>query len=277
MLLCTTQIQAQNFDTHTEVYGVVQDDINECYKIVEMEDGSFGLGGVWNGQAYLMKTSQTGEMLQFETFESQIGGTSVVLDMVPSPDGGLIAVGECTNCLEGDSIGKVFLLKVNSQLQLEFLKKYGAEPGISTPTTALRRIPSILAYPGGYLMASSIGVNLPFLSTQILARIDEVGNLSWSIPYYAHTIYAMEYSEPANTQVNYGCFGQEASTEVLLSDMEISLLIEPELLCPDEEIGNILAEIAGERGLTATYGPPEQQSPCCLIWGQAPTVWSLPM
>ena len=130
-------------------------------EVLQLPDGSLLIGGRWAGQAYLVKTDLWGQVLAFQAYGAQIGGSSSSFtDLELAPDGGIVATGVCEGCLPGDNLSKVFVLKTDADLNLDVavgVKKFGAvdEPSYAT---SIRRNPKIClsSDSSGYLLASSL-------------------------------------------------------------------------------------------------------------------------
>ena len=141
-------------------------------EVVQLPDGSLLTGGLWDGQAYLMKTNLWGDVLAFQTYGEQIGGSSSSFtDLQLAPDGGIVATGVCQNCLSQDSLHKVFVLKTDADLVLDTtlgVRKFGA---VDMPSYANgnRLNPKIClsSDSSAYLLASSIGAPTSFNSSDL--------------------------------------------------------------------------------------------------------------
>ncbi len=107
---------AQN--TITKVYGEIQTDINRSYKVIQLQDTSFLFGGEWHGEAFLYKTNCDGDTLQTQVYGDQIEGTSRVSDFLKNSDGSFTVTGECTHCVLGDTSRHIFLMEVDTNLQV---------------------------------------------------------------------------------------------------------------------------------------------------------------
>jgi len=160
---CRLYAQCEN---PTIPYGQIGVDTNRAYKVIATADGNFVVAGGWNSQAYLLKINAQGQQIAFQRYGSAIGGKSSFRDLVETPDGTLVAVGECQQCgIAGDSLSKVVVLKVTANLALDAtasVKKLGA---VTYPNGYVSRneqfSPNILRKGnGGYVLATAVSTGL---------------------------------------------------------------------------------------------------------------------
>ena len=160
--------------TYTQVYGTVQTDINRGYKIVALPNNQFVIGGVWNNKAYLMKVGANGNQLVFKSLDGNINGNSVVKSLILDTDGSLIAVGECTRCVQTDTLTKVFAIRTDANLTPLNTRIYGG----SNPTNNSLFAPSIVQKGGNLIMIAGtggIGFNFEDIVLQSLnANLDTI-------------------------------------------------------------------------------------------------------
>ena len=146
-------------------YGQVQIDINRGYKIIPTPDSNFVIAGEWNNEAFLLKVDAQGQQLALKKYGNAITGQSSFLDIVATPDGGFVAVGECIYCVvPDDSLRKVVAIKTDADLNLDAaigVKKFGTVtlPG-GFVTNGEQHAPLLVRTGDTYLLASSVTLGL---------------------------------------------------------------------------------------------------------------------
>lgn len=139
--------------TYLQVYGQPQIDTNRTNAILQLDDSTYVLGGQWSDIGVLLKVDFKGNLIDHFFINGQVPGTSEIVDMVLDPSGNIIAVGECVNCLPGDTLPKVFAIHTEPSLLFINHKIY---EGI-TPSNNLTRSPSINRKGNQLLLALSSG------------------------------------------------------------------------------------------------------------------------
>lgn len=179
--------QCQNL---TLPFGQVSVDINRGHKIIATQDGHFVIAGEWNNEAYLMKVNHEGTPLILKKFGTQIGGESLFKDVVESPDGGFVAVGQCDNCTTpNDSLVKVVVLKTDASLNLDAtigVKKFGSTTQETFTSLNERFEPCIVRTGNEYLLAAGIntGADINAQNT-VVTRLNATLQTVWEKWYNA--------------------------------------------------------------------------------------------
>ncbi len=178
---CIGSICVQAQQTHLEVYGTEQIDINQGNDLLQVSDSTFVIGGEWNNTGYLALVDQEGQLLDYFFLDGNIPGNSRVLDLEQDLTGNIIAAGECDHCVTGDTTERIFAVAVEPNLLFINSAIYeGSELSnkqISEPSIARKGNQLVLA-------ASQGGTGLNFSDLRLIGITSNL-NVSWSKVYNA--------------------------------------------------------------------------------------------
>ena len=176
---CIGSISVQAQQTHLEVYGQVQIDINRGEDLLQVNDSTFVIGGEWNNAGYLARVDPNGQLLDYFFLDGTISGNSRVVDLEQDLAGNLIAVGECDHCVTGDTTRRIFAVAVEPNLLFINAVIYeGSENSnreISWPSIARKGNQLVIAAEQGGLAPNFTDLRLIGITSNL--------NVSWSKVY----------------------------------------------------------------------------------------------
>lgn len=198
---CLSGICVQAQQTHLEVYGTEQIDINQGNDLLQVSDSTFVIGGEWNNAGYLALVDVEGQLLDYFFLDGTIPGNSRVLDLEQDLAGNVIAAGECDHCVTGDTTSRIFAVAVEPNLLFINSAIYeGSDPAnkqISGVSIARKGNQLVLAAAQGGQVLNSSYLRLIGITSNL--------NVSWSKVY--NSCGNCDYDVPVGFSTTLNGFG----------------------------------------------------------------------
>lgn len=174
----------------TCTFGVPGTDHSEGNKILKLSNGHYAIGGFINEGACLLIVDAQCNILYQRVFDDLIPGQSQITDLLESPEGQLIAVGDyCAGCTADYLPNKSFVLRTDLSLQPDLatgVKFYGLLGCCNALQTGVNTNPRIAnANEGNYLMVSGVGVNVGLNPQDVgVMRLDANLDTMWTRTFH---------------------------------------------------------------------------------------------
>jgi|GEM_PF-2345374 PKD repeat protein len=186
--LCTLQsaLYAQSI---TCTFGVAGTH-SEGNKILKLSNGNYAVGGFVNQEAALLVVDAQCNIIYQRIFSDLIPGKSRITDLLESPEGQLVAVGDhCADCTAEYLPNKSFVLRTDLSLQPDLatgIKSYGLLGCCNELQTGVNSSPRIsLANEGNYLMMSNVGLDITLNPQDVgVMRLDANLDTMWTKTFH---------------------------------------------------------------------------------------------
>ncbi len=138
---------------------------SEGNKILKLSNGNYAVGGFINQDASLLIVDAQCNIIHQRIFNDLIPGQSRITDLLESPEGQLVVVGDhCADCTADYLPNKSFVLRTDLSLQPDLvtgIKSYGRLGCCNGLQTGVNSNPRIAnANEGNYLMVSNVGLDI---------------------------------------------------------------------------------------------------------------------
>ncbi len=163
---------------------------SEGNKILKLSNGNYAIGGFINQEAVLLVVDAQCNIIHQRVFSDLIPGKSQITDLLESPEGQLIAVGDhCADCTTEYLPNKSFVLRTDLSLQPDLatgIKSYGLLGccnGLQTDVNTDPRIAN--ANEGNYLMVSNVGLDIGLNPQDVgVMRLDANLDTMWTKTFH---------------------------------------------------------------------------------------------
>ena len=187
--LCALQSPLHAQST-TCIFGALGTGNSEGNKILKLSNGNYAVGGFLSQEASLIIVDAECNIIYSRVFSDLIPGKSQITDLLESPEGQLIAVGDhCADCTTEYLPTRSFVMRTSLTLQPDLatgIKSYGLLGCCNGLQTGVNTNPRIAkANEGNYLMVSNVGLDIGLNPQDVgVMRLDANLDTMWTKTFH---------------------------------------------------------------------------------------------